>query len=179
MTARSKLRGQKKEAASSLSICAIESVTAWAGPAFVRWAVREGRRQIYCAPEVLEIINRYNENDGVSKRVHELAYGIVSFLVAKVSLREPRCCALVVTQSRTAQLSKRSQWQRIFELFTNRIRLHLFASQVCPARWRLRARHETVLNAATHANEAFHFACFGFGVPSHCLCSNSSMAGFD
>ena len=29
------------------------------------------------APEVLEITNRYNENDGVSKRVHELAFGIV------------------------------------------------------------------------------------------------------
>ena len=33
--------------------------------------------QIYCAPEVLEITNRYDENDGVSKRVHELAFGIV------------------------------------------------------------------------------------------------------
>ena len=53
------------------------SVTAWAGPAFVRWAAREERGQIYCAPEVLEITNRYNENDGVSKRVHELAFGIV------------------------------------------------------------------------------------------------------
>ena len=52
-------------------------ITAWAGPAFVRWAVREERGQIYCAPEVLEITNRYNENDGVSKRVHELAFGIV------------------------------------------------------------------------------------------------------
>ena len=52
-------------------------VTAWAGPAIVRWAVREERGQIYCAPEVLQITNRYNENDGVSKRVHELAFGIV------------------------------------------------------------------------------------------------------
>ena len=52
-------------------------VTAWAGPAFVRRAVREERGQIYSAPEVLEITNRYNENDGVSKRVHELAFGIV------------------------------------------------------------------------------------------------------
>ena len=34
------------------------TVTAWAGPAFVRWAVREERGQIYCAPEVLEITNR-------------------------------------------------------------------------------------------------------------------------
>ena len=31
-------------------------------------AVREKRGQIYSAPEVLEITNRYNENDGVSKR---------------------------------------------------------------------------------------------------------------
>ena len=53
------------------------TVTAWAGPAIVRWAVREERGQIYCAPEVLQITNRYNENDGVSKRVHELAFGIV------------------------------------------------------------------------------------------------------
>ena len=45
-------------------------VTAWAGPAIVRWAVREERGQIYCAPEVLQITNRYNENDGISKRVH-------------------------------------------------------------------------------------------------------------
>ena len=52
-------------------------VTAWAGPAIVRWAVREERGQIYCAPEVLQRTNRYNENDGVSKRVHELAFGIV------------------------------------------------------------------------------------------------------
>ena len=28
--------------------------------------------QKYSAPEVLERTNRYNENDGVSKRVHEL-----------------------------------------------------------------------------------------------------------
>ena len=28
------------------------SVTGWAGPAFVRWSVREERGQIYCAPEV-------------------------------------------------------------------------------------------------------------------------------
>ena len=56
-------------------------VTAWAGPAFVRWAVREKRGQIHCAPEVLEIINRYNENDhGVSKRVHELAFGFVTVI---------------------------------------------------------------------------------------------------
>ena len=33
--------------------------------------------QIYSAPEVLETTNRYNENDGVSKGVHELAFGIV------------------------------------------------------------------------------------------------------
>ena len=45
------------------------TVTAWAGPAIVRWAVREERGQIYCAPEVLQITNRYDENDGVSKRV--------------------------------------------------------------------------------------------------------------
>ena len=29
------------------------------------------------AREVLELTNRYNENDGVSKRVHGLAFGIV------------------------------------------------------------------------------------------------------
>ena len=51
------------------------TVTAWAGPAFVRRAVREDRGPIYSAPEVLEITNRHNENDGVSKRVHELAFG--------------------------------------------------------------------------------------------------------
>ena len=45
------------------------SVTAWAGLAFVRQAVREERGQIYCAPKVLEITNQYHENDGVSKRV--------------------------------------------------------------------------------------------------------------
>ena len=53
-------------------------VTAWAGPAFVRRAVREERGQIYSASEVLEITNQYNENDGVSKRVHELAFVIVN-----------------------------------------------------------------------------------------------------
>ena len=52
-------------------------VTAWAGPALVSRAVREERGQIYSAPEVLETTNRYNENDGVSKRVRELAFGIV------------------------------------------------------------------------------------------------------
>ena len=36
---------------------------------------REG--EIYSAPEVLETTKRYNENDGVRKRVHELAFGIV------------------------------------------------------------------------------------------------------
>ena len=46
-----------------------------AHPAFVHWAVREERGQIYCAPEVLEITNRYNENDGVSIPVRELAFG--------------------------------------------------------------------------------------------------------
>ena len=51
------------------------AVTAWAGPALVSRAVREERRQIYSAPEVLETTNRYNENDGVSKRVHEPAFG--------------------------------------------------------------------------------------------------------
>ena len=56
---------------------ALNCVTAWAGPAIVRWAVREERGQIYCAPEVLQITNRYNESDGVSKRVHELVFGIV------------------------------------------------------------------------------------------------------
>ena len=55
-----------------------KSVRAWAGPALVSRAVREERGQIYSAPEVLERTNRYNENDGVSKRVQELAYGIVT-----------------------------------------------------------------------------------------------------
>ena len=36
---------------------------------------------MYSAPEVLETTNRYNENDGVSKRVHELAFGIVVFFL--------------------------------------------------------------------------------------------------
>ena len=49
---------------------ALEAVTAWTGPAFVRWAVREERGQMYCAPKVLEKTNRYNENDGVSKFRH-------------------------------------------------------------------------------------------------------------
>ena len=40
-------------------------------------AVREERGQIYSAPEVLAKTNRYNENDDVSKRVHEPAFGIV------------------------------------------------------------------------------------------------------
>ena len=37
------------------------------------------KREIYSAPGFLEKTNRYNENDGVSKRVHELvvAFGIV------------------------------------------------------------------------------------------------------
>ena len=60
-------------------------VTAWAGPAIVRWAVREERGQIYCAPEVLQRTNRYNEDDGVSKRVHELAFGIVICLLLPLS----------------------------------------------------------------------------------------------
>ena len=50
--------------------------------ALVSRAVREENAQIYTAPEVLETTKRYNENDGVSKRVHELAS---SALVAKVS----------------------------------------------------------------------------------------------
>ena len=33
--------------------------------------------EIYSGPEVLETTNRYNENDGASKRVHELSFGIV------------------------------------------------------------------------------------------------------
>ena len=47
-----------------------EGVTARAGPALFSRAVREEMGQIYSAPEVLETTNRYNENDGVSKRVH-------------------------------------------------------------------------------------------------------------
>ena len=58
------------------------SVTAWAGLALVSRAVREESGQTYSAPEVLETTNRYYENDGVSKRVHELAFGIV-ILVAQ------------------------------------------------------------------------------------------------
>ena len=39
----------------------------------------EKEGEIYSAPDVLETTNRYKENDGVSlsKRVHELALGIV------------------------------------------------------------------------------------------------------
>ena len=57
-------------------------VTAWAGPAFVCRAVREERGKIYCAPEVLEITNRYNENDGVSKSWRLVSSSV---LVAKVT----------------------------------------------------------------------------------------------
>ena len=64
----------------SLSIHAgSDTVTAWAGLALVSLsrAVREERGQIYSEPKVLKTTNRYNEDDGVSKRVHELAFGIV------------------------------------------------------------------------------------------------------
>ena len=67
-------------------------VTAWAGPAIVRWAVREERGQIYCAPEVLETTNRYNENDGVSKRVLELAFRIVTWRRLGANLTVRTCC---------------------------------------------------------------------------------------
>ena len=42
-------------------------------------AVREERGEYYSAPAVQETANRYNVNDGASKRVHELrlAVGIV------------------------------------------------------------------------------------------------------
>ena len=60
------------------------SVTAWAGLAVMSRAVREERGKYILrrasaplAPEVLETTNRHNENDGVSKRVHEPALGIV------------------------------------------------------------------------------------------------------
>ena len=50
------------------------------GPAWL-WLAGQGRSrrkgEIYSAPKVLETTNRYNENDGVSKRVQELAFGIV------------------------------------------------------------------------------------------------------
>ena len=38
---------------------------------------RKGPGPIYSAREVIETTNRYNENDGMSKRVHELAFDIV------------------------------------------------------------------------------------------------------
>ena len=50
---------------------------AWRSVVSLSRAVREERGQIYSAPKVLKTTNRYNENDGVSKRVHELAFGIV------------------------------------------------------------------------------------------------------
>ena len=43
-------------------------VTAWAGLALVSRAVREENR-----PRIRETTNPHNENDGVSKRVQELA----------------------------------------------------------------------------------------------------------
>ena len=52
-------------------------MTARAGLALISLAVREERQKYIPPPEVLETTNRYNENDGVSKRVHELAFGIV------------------------------------------------------------------------------------------------------
>ena len=70
------------------------------GPAVSR-AVREGRRQIYSAPEVLEATNRYNENDGVSKRVHEPAFGIVICFGSEGYLK------LALCQSRKAVIGAR------------------------------------------------------------------------
>ena len=48
------------------------------GPGFDEPGRSESRRkgQIYSAREVLETTNRYNKNGGVSKRVHEPAFGI-------------------------------------------------------------------------------------------------------
>ena len=51
----------------------ISSVTAWAGLAGRPGPFEKKMRNIF-RPEVLEITNRYYENDGV---MHELAFGIV------------------------------------------------------------------------------------------------------
>ena len=48
--------------------------------------------QIYSAPEVLETTNRYNENDGVSKRVLELAFRIVTWRRLGANLTVRTCC---------------------------------------------------------------------------------------
>ena len=67
------------------------TVTAWAGLALVSRAVREERGKYNQPPRIRETANRYNEKDGVSKRVHELAFGIVICFVAKSFTWMPRC----------------------------------------------------------------------------------------
>ena len=62
----------------STRLCTVTSRHSLGRPDF-GWPGRSRRRgKVYSAPEVLETTNRYNENDGVSKRVHrdELAFGI-------------------------------------------------------------------------------------------------------
>ena len=56
------------------------------GPAWL-WLAGpfESKGEIYSAPEGLETTNRYNENDGVSKRVHELAFGTVICFTGSLS----------------------------------------------------------------------------------------------
>ena len=63
-------------------------VIAWPGPASVSRAVREKGKNI-SRPWIRETTNRYNDNDCVSKRVHELAFGIViCFAGAKTVVKE-------------------------------------------------------------------------------------------
>ena len=84
-------------------------VIAWAGPAFASRAVLEERGEIYSAPEVLETTNRYNKNDGVSKRVHELAFGIVNCFTLWCGLG---CCH--GHRSRTMTVSSLKQFKTHF-----------------------------------------------------------------
>ena len=58
------------------TVCASES-DSLGRPGFDEPGRSRRKGQIYSARKVLETTNRYNENDGVSKRVHELAFGIV------------------------------------------------------------------------------------------------------
>ena len=86
------------------------------GPAWL-WLAGplEKRGEIYSAPEVLQTTNRYNENDGVSKRVHELpvAFGIVICFDAPQRLRFPRLTFATKKLSTGTSLSGQRRMQLI------------------------------------------------------------------